>query len=252
MHALTVIVDPSLDRSTQSVPSSAVPGMDGSGPLPRSFVRVALKHRHFRMLTPHTILKSFHQPDAFAATRSQRRRCHLQGVSDLRQVGELPIWLVSNPSVQVSTCPRTPSLPCALHLFILPQWLASCAQVLFLPLWLVHSMVDTLPLSGVTRTHVPADSGAEVRCMAMVAQCAGCAQHCRAPRRRWRWQNSGAHRHAAGVECLHRRAPIHAPRGGDADGVPAPLGHPLERAHEARTLAARRHEDVCTRLARWR
>ena len=57
-----------------------------------------LGRRRFRMLTPHTILKSFHAPESFGGSVEVDS---LDGVSDLRQVSELPIWITSNPSVQV-------------------------------------------------------------------------------------------------------------------------------------------------------
>ena len=106
MLALTAIFEPGADACAGEHPADTAalsPDLDGPGPLPPAIARFVLSHRHFRMLTPHTILKSFHQPDAFAgdATHAHMDMSSLPGISDLRRVGALPIWLVSNPSVQV-------------------------------------------------------------------------------------------------------------------------------------------------------
>jgi hypothetical protein len=96
MHALTLIAAPRAlrtDMPSRVDRSLAPPGQ--AGPLPEATVQVVLRTRTFRMLTPHTILKSFHQPDASSVHDSG-----LQGVTDLLRVLGLPIWLVSNPSLQ--------------------------------------------------------------------------------------------------------------------------------------------------------
>jgi hypothetical protein len=105
MHALTQIVGQQHEQTISlSVPSSTnnlLALAEHPGPVPHDMVRRILRQRHFRMLTPHTILKSFHQPDAYARRATREHQARLDGVSDLRHLAKLPIWLVSNPSVQV-------------------------------------------------------------------------------------------------------------------------------------------------------
>jgi hypothetical protein len=74
------------------------PGFDA---VPSATVQAVLSQRRFRMLTPHTILKSFHQPDAFLGNGAAKLS-HIEGISDLYRIEDAPIWLVSNPSVKVS------------------------------------------------------------------------------------------------------------------------------------------------------
>jgi hypothetical protein len=84
--------------------------VDGS--VPAEVVKNVLFSRRFRMLTPHTILKSFHQQklplssqsDLFAP--SEERDQSLPGVLGLRHVAGKPICLVSNPSIQVRLLPH--------------------------------------------------------------------------------------------------------------------------------------------------
>jgi hypothetical protein len=99
MHALTPITPSRAMRA--DVPSrtdrSCAPA-DQIGPVPEHVAQLVLRHRMFRMLTPHTILKSPHLSD-WQEGKGQAE--DVEGVAKLLRVTGLPIWLASNPSLQV-------------------------------------------------------------------------------------------------------------------------------------------------------
>lgn len=98
MRALTPLPQAAAPPSRAATPLLEDENPDGTVPAETAAQVVAA--RRFRMLSPFTILKSFHQPDAFSATDAASGR-DIPGLSDLYQVAKKPIWLASNPSVQV-------------------------------------------------------------------------------------------------------------------------------------------------------
>jgi hypothetical protein len=102
IQALTPIPPAFPTRENSSLPFPEDGDTLPNGCVPASVVRRVMAQRRFRMLTPHTILKSFHQPDLLAATNPG-----LLGVPDILHVDGKPITLVSNPSIQVRTCSHT-------------------------------------------------------------------------------------------------------------------------------------------------
>lgn len=101
MHALTPIAPSRALRS--DMPSrldrSCAPA-DQTGPVPEYVAQMVLQHRTFRMLTPHTILKAPHE-SGLQRTRSSGGTGGVEGDSELLRVTGLPIWLATNPSLQV-------------------------------------------------------------------------------------------------------------------------------------------------------
>lgn len=99
VRALTPLPQAAGPPSRAATPMLEEENPDGT--VPAATAAQVLAARRFRMLSPFTILKSFHQPGAFSATDAASGR-DIPGLSDLYQVAGKPIWLASNPSVQVS------------------------------------------------------------------------------------------------------------------------------------------------------
>eukprot|EP00892_Ulva_mutabilis_P004224 jgi/Ulvmu1/2173/UM013_0017.1 len=110
-HALAAPLEDPV-RALTPLPQPATPPSRAATPLPdddndddsvsAAAAAQVLAARRFRMLSPSTILKSFHQPDAFDAApgHSISPGGDIPGVSDFLQIAGQPIWLASNPSVK--------------------------------------------------------------------------------------------------------------------------------------------------------
>lgn len=112
VQALTPILPAFPPRSNSSTPFNLPDhAMSLDGCVAPAVVQQVLATRRFRMLTPHTILKSFHQNNLPLHSQqnlfphSEEGEETLPGVLDLRHVVGKPICLVSNPSIQVCSNP---------------------------------------------------------------------------------------------------------------------------------------------------
>ena len=108
VQALTPILPAFPPRSNSSTPFNFEDlGTSPDGCVSAAVVQQVLASRRFRMLTPHTILKSFHQNNLPVHSQqnlfplAEEGEETLPGVLDLCHVSGKPIWLVSNPSIQV-------------------------------------------------------------------------------------------------------------------------------------------------------
>jgi hypothetical protein len=138
VQALTPIVPAFPPRSNSSTPFNLsehcrTGTLDGSVP-PAVVQKVLATRRGFHMLTPHTILKSFHQQNLSMTSQhnlfpqSEEGEETMPGILDLRHVPGKPICLVSNPSIQV-TLLQQPLAPFPDHHFVMRERIhSSCSR----------------------------------------------------------------------------------------------------------------------------
>jgi hypothetical protein len=106
LQALTEIVSARATRVHPYTDHNILNHTDGNL-LDASTAQLILSRRHFRMLTPMTILKSAYlpcgqlQPTVGNSCALEPSLPSIEGAHDLRRMTQRPVWFVSNPTVQV-------------------------------------------------------------------------------------------------------------------------------------------------------